>query len=76
MAITLELSPAVTRFLSDLVHSGAFSNRSEFVSALIEQAWLDRPIAEGQVQANRDEFIETNAEEIIRKGRALVASKR
>jgi Arc/MetJ-type ribon-helix-helix transcriptional regulator len=74
MAIILELSPAVTRFLADLVHSGAFSNESEFVGALIEQAWLDRQIAEGKAQADRGELIETNAEEIIRS--ALLASGR
>jgi Arc/MetJ-type ribon-helix-helix transcriptional regulator len=76
MGITLELSPAVARFLADLVRSGSFSNESEFVGALIEQAWLDRQIAEGKAQADRGEFVETNAEEIIRKGRALLASER
>ena len=74
MGITLELSPAVTRFLSDLVQSGAFANESEFVGALIEQAWLDRQIADGKAQADRGDLFETNAEEIIRKGRALLAS--
>lgn len=73
MAITIELSPAVTRFVSALVQSGSFKTESEFVAALIEQAWLDRKLAEGRAQAEGGDLIDTNAEEIIRKGRALLA---
>jgi Arc/MetJ-type ribon-helix-helix transcriptional regulator len=74
MSVSVELSPAVTQFLAELIKSGRFTSESEFVGALIEQAWLDHQIAIGKEQAERGEFVETNAEEIIRKGRALLAA--
>lgn len=73
MPITLELSPAITQFLAELVQTGAVTSESEYVGALIEQAWLDRQVALGLDQAERGEFVEFNAEDIIRRGRARLA---
>jgi Arc/MetJ-type ribon-helix-helix transcriptional regulator len=76
MSIILELSPAVTRFLVELVKTGSFASESEYVGALIEQAWLDREVALGKEQAERGEFVDTNVEKIIQTGRSQLADQR
>ncbi len=70
MSITIDLSPAVAQFLSELIKTGSVASESEYVGALIEQAWLDRQVALGKEQADRGEFVQTSIDEIIRKGRA------
>ena len=76
MPITVELSPAVTQFLAELVKSGSATSESEYVGTLIEQAWLDREVALGKEQAERGEFVETSIDEILHKGRAQLAGQR
>ena len=76
MSITLELSPAVTRFLAELVKTGSFASESEYVGALIEQAWLDREIALGKEQAEHGEFVDTSVDKIIETGRSQLAGRR
>lgn len=74
----ITLSPNVKRFVGRQVETGRYASEEEAVNSLLEKeltrrkelAWLKEKIATGLEEAERGEFVEFTAEDIIREGQA------
>lgn len=79
--MNLRLDSSSQRFVREMVESGRFANESDVIEEALQmmrrqqqedaayQAYLRREIQIGIDEADRGEFVEFTAEDIIREGR-------
>ena len=81
--LSITLSPALGRFLKEEKEAENYASTQEAVNAVLkkemrrkqELAWLKKKIAVGVAQADRGEFVEFSAKDIIREGRKRLLAK-
>jgi putative addiction module CopG family antidote len=82
-ATTATLSPELAQFVEEQVRAGKFATTDEAVNAAVlkakrreeQTAWLKEQLRPAIEAADRGEFVEFTAEDIIREGRARLAAQ-
>ena len=81
--VTVPLPADLSEFVKEQVRAGKFSTEAEALTALAQKqmrrdqqiAWLQREVRRGIDQADRGEFSDFTAADIIRRGHEQLAAK-
>jgi antitoxin ParD1/3/4 len=86
--MTVSLTPEIEKFVAEKVRTGQFRSADDAVNALLAMSMAQEQLTPDEVaelraeldpaiaEADRGEFVEFTAEQIIAEGRAAMAAKR